>query len=146
MMREAIVSAILGASITAVFTLFPEETKALILGRRGRNRDLIGKWNCIWKVSNDGKEIKDHILISKVAGERVLGTGKNTISGNYIISGRLSPSYLLTLTYCGVDKKSVLGGVVILELNATRDVMKGHWLQYRENREFHGGTTIWEKA
>lgn len=145
-MLAAIVSAIAGALVTALFTIFGEETKSFFLGKQGRNKDLVGKWNCSWKVEGKGKLTKDLVKVSKIRGDRVVAIGTNNAAGDYNISGRLSPSNLLTLTYEGTDRRSPLGGVIILELNATRDLMTGYWWEYGEKREFRGGATTWEKA
>jgi len=146
MLRESIISAILGGAFTALLTLFPDEIKAFILGKHAPTRDLIGKWNCTWKLPGRADDIKDYVIIRKIAGERVQGIGKNTESGDYILSGRLSPSNIFTLTYYGVENKSALGGVVILDLKPGRDVMEGHWAQFSADREFLVGTTHWQKA
>jgi hypothetical protein len=39
----------------------------------------------------------------------------------------------------------LLFGIVILELELTRDKMVGYWHEYSAQREFVGGKTIWEK-
>lgn len=148
-MITEIVSASAGAMVTAAITLFGDEIKSIVLrisGKRRQNANLLGKWNCIWKVEGEEKEIKDHVEISSARPERILAVGKNPESGNYVISGRLSPSHLVTLTYRGDDKKSLLGGVIILELNLTRDIMEGYWWEYDNHRKFIGGSTVWEKA
>jgi hypothetical protein len=146
-MLSEVVAAIAGGMVTGGITIFGESAKTLVSGKRARNRDLLGKWNCVWHVEgHENEPIKDHVLISSIAGEEVVAFGKNTAVGNYKLTGKLSNSYLMTFIYGGEDRRIALGGVVILELNATRDVLKGHWWQYDENRNFCGGTTVWEKA
>jgi hypothetical protein len=145
-MISEVVAAIAGGVVTGGITIFGESAKTYVSNKRTRNRDLLGKWNCAWKVEGHDQPIQDHVLISSISDEQVIAMGKNTAVGNYKLTGKLSNSYLMTFIYGGEDRRIALGGVVILELNATRDVLKGHWWQYDENRNFTGGSTVWEKA
>ncbi len=146
-MVSEVVAAIAGGVVTGGVSIFGESAKIYFSGRNAHNKDLLGKWNCTWKFEGHvEKEIKDYVMLSRVTEDQVVALGKNTAAGNYKLSGRLSNSYLLTLIYAGEDRRIALGGVVILELNPTRDVLKGHWWEYDENRNFRGGSTIWEKA
>jgi len=145
-MISEVVAAIAGGVVTGGITIFGESAKTYVSSKRTRNRDLMGKWNCTWKIEGQAQPIKDHVMISSITDEQVIALGKNTAVGNYKLTGKLSNSYLMTFIYGGEDRRIALGGVVILELNATRDVLKGHWWQYDENRNFCGGSTVWEKA
>ena len=83
-----------------MFTLFGDDIKATVSHKHGPNHDLLGKWNCSWKYDQQsGRLTKDYVEVSKVVGESVLALGHNTEAGSYKLSGRLSKSYLLTLTY-----------------------------------------------
>lgn len=146
-MLSEILAAVAGGVATGACSLFAEDIKEKLPRKRGINRDLLGKWNCAWTFEGQSdKLIRDYVEISKIARESIVAQGRNTAAGNYKLVGRFSQSYLLTLTYSGEDKRSALGGVVILELNASRDRMLGYWYEYSANRQFVGGQVMWEKA
>ena len=149
-MSGEVVAALIGIAGTLVGGLlgaFREDVRALF--RRGRepNRDLIGTWVATWTIEQPPAEsVKDSISISRVVGEKVEGQGVFPDLGPYLISGRLSPANLLTLTYEGIGTKRSLGGVIIVHLNASRTEMQGHWIEYAEDRSFTRGQVQMRKS
>src|SRR5262245_30212036 len=122
-------AAIAGASLTA----FASELRGLITGKVRVNADLCAKWRCTgYLTPTTGAEdnIEDIVTIAKVRGEEFWGEATNTQYGGYKLKGRVSRSYLVTLHYQGIEQRQPLGGVVIMKLSATRDVMKGQWYEY----------------
>lgn len=138
-----------GGVIGAVLNNFAPEIRLLITGRARANADLLSKWRCRWSVRRDTSAesyIDDVVTISKVRGEEFWGEATNTQYGAYKLRGRVSRSSLVTLHYEGVDQRQPLGGVVIMKLNATRDVMNGCWYEYGRGEKIVGGPTVWTKA
>jgi hypothetical protein len=135
---------IVGASVSA----FAPELRLLIAGKVRANADLCAKWHCSWSGTPDAgadERIEDIVTIAKVRGEEFWGEATNTQYGGYKIKGRVSRSNLVTLHYEGLQLRQPLGGVVILKLSATRDVMRGHWYEYGREEEIVGGSTEWRK-
>ena len=145
MVSEAIIGALVGAFATALFTPVGEEFRVILSGKYSINKGLRGRWICTWTTEGDDEHITDHVEIVKVAGEKITGIGRNAYAGDYKISGRLSPFSFLSLTYTGTDRKSLLGGVILLEINGSRDKMHGCWWEYTSEKEFCGGSTTWIK-
>lgn len=140
-----LVGAIAGAAITATITTFGHEIISVITGQRGTNKDLLGRWKCQWTTRGEKDVIVDSVDLVKVAGERIKATANNAEYGNYVISGRVTPSGLITMHYEGQGDKRPLGGVVLLDLNASRRNAKGVWHELSASRKIVGGSTIWEK-
>lgn len=153
-MDSTLIAAIIGAISTilvGIVTAFASELKELLIGNARINADLIGKWRCTWLLDKDqadyGKQqFEDLAKITKVWGEKIFGNGVNNEYGDYKFNGRISRSSLITLHYEGVEEKQFLGGVIIMELNPTRDEMRGYWYEYGRERKIVGGTTVWQKV
>lgn len=135
------VAAIVGAVITA----FSHEIKSLLLGKYGVNKDLKGRWKCQWTEHGEKDEIVDSVKIVKVSGDKVSATATNAEYGDYAISGRISRSGMITMHYEGEGPKTPLGGVILLNLNATRSKAMGIWHEFSESGEIVGGLTMWTK-
>ena len=152
-MNSTVIAAIIGAVTTvlvAIVTAFASELKVLLAGNARINADLVGKWRCTWFLEKDQgdydkQQFEDLAKISKVWGERILGNGVNNEYGDYKFAGRISRSSLITLHYEGAEEKQFLGGVIIMELNPTRNEMRGYWYEYGRERKIVGGTTVWQK-
>ena len=139
---------LVGIVATALITAYAHDLKALATGRLKRDRDLLGDWNAIWAYEALGVEqpIRDTVTIQKVSGERVQALGQVPGIGKYPLVGRISLSNLVTFFYEGVENKRALGGVVILQLNGSRNEMNGYWVEYDDERKFTKGTVRWRKA
>ena len=136
-----------GAVAGAIINAYSVELKALALGRLNRDKDLVGEWDCEWDIVVPEKKptIQDTVTIERIYGEKVRAIAQTPRIGGYRLAGRISPSNLLTFFYEGLADLRPLGGVVILDLDAGRNKMSGHWYEYKEDRTFIGGATRWRK-
>jgi len=143
-----IFAAVAGAAAGAAVKASAPYLGEVVAGKVRINSKLVGEWRCTWICPPEAEEekIDDRVTISKVRGERLWGLGDNTKYGGYKITGRVSPSLLVTLHYEGLNERQPLGGVVIMELYPTWDKMKGKWYEYGRKRMIIGGSTSWEKV
>ena len=103
------------------------------------------KWGFDPAIESKDQVLDDEVNITELRGEVIRLTARNNEWGDYILSGRISKSNVVTLTYEGTGNKQPLGGVVILELMPTRDEMRGRWIEYTSARHLVWGTTTWRK-
>jgi len=142
---------LVGVVLAAVITAFKDEIGLLLTGKLGANRDLEGRWACIWhkrRLPSAGEPptvISDVVRIDRVSGDRVTATGENAGAGTYRLSGRMLRSSVLTFSWSGDGPRQFLGGVAILELNTARTKMTGYWSEVTEDRTFIGGEVTWTK-
>jgi len=136
---------LVGVLAGGLIKTYSEELKEL--ARLSRNKDLLGDWECVWTIEKPQKErdISDTVTIEKIAGEKLAASAHTPRIGRYRLTGRLSPSYLITFTYTGLAQRSPLGGVVILKLNEGRDAMRGYWHELDKDGVFWSGSTAWRK-
>jgi hypothetical protein len=137
-----------GAIVAAVITAYAADLRSVLSGRARANRDLLGKWDCAWTTTYPRRAdaITDVVDVQKIRGERITATAHTPVYGGYALTGRVTVSNLVTIHYEGYGERGLLGGVVILQLNATRTEMTGHWYEHTPERSFVGGTVIWRKC
>ena len=125
------------------------EIKDFFRSSKGPGSDLRGKWLCEWFIDKEGSsteaETKDRIEIGKVVGSKIAATGVSPLIGEYKLSGLVSKSNVVTLTFSDTNQET-LTGVVILEINTVRDQMIGFWHQLSPDRKLVGGRTIWQRG
>jgi hypothetical protein len=144
-----VAAAVAGAVAGAFGNAFAPALQDLIPGRPKPYKHLIGEWNCEWSIdvpTSKKERIRDAVTIQSISGERVKAVGVTPSIGRYRLTGRVSPSNLLTLFYEGVGDARLLGGVVILDVDAGGKEMKGYWYEYMKDRKCLGGTTRWRKS
>jgi hypothetical protein len=154
----AAIIGVIGGVITTLITVFRDDIRNLFSGKGGQHKSLVGRWQCKWfvdpgvgsiEVKNAKLLTSDAVNISELYKDRFSASGENPKYGNYKIDGRVSLANLVTLTWTGADERTEnVGGVALLELNATWDEMNGYWYEYSRSgvREFYGGRTTWKRS
>lgn len=150
-MPTEVTSALIGVAGTIIGALggaFRDDIRSFLKRSEAPNKDLLGLWTATWTIERPrGRpDIKDAITVKRVLGERLEGEGIFPELGPYRVQGRLTQSNLVTLTYEGIGEKRSLGGVIILQLNASRTEMEGHWIECNEDRSFLRGSVRLTKA
>jgi len=116
----------------------------------GAMLDLLGAWKTTWFVGEPGEAgyhiLRDKIIVTRVAGEKIFASGVNPKFGNYELIGRITPGGVLTFYYEGDAKRHFSGGVLIIKLAInSRERMSGFWYEFDANREIYGGEVAWNK-
>lgn len=137
-----------GAITAALIAAYGQDMKALLSSSARANRDLLGKWDCTWTTSfpKRADAITDVVEVRRIRGERLIAEAHTPGYGTYKLTGRVTVSNLVTIHYSGAGERGPLGGVIILQVNATRSEMSGHWYEHTPERSFVGGTVIWRKS
>lgn len=149
-MDVSIISALIGlGGVVAGGVLNAPEFRDLFKSSKGSGQDLRGEWLCEWFMDKQELAaeavVKDRIDIKKVAGGKITATGVSPLMNEYQLTGLVTASNVVTLTFQGVHKES-LTGVVILEVNTLRDTLQGFWHQISPDGIFVGGRTVWRRG
>jgi hypothetical protein len=149
-MDAAVVSALIGlGGVVAGGLMNVPEFKDLFKSSKGAGSDLRGEWLCEWFIDEQEQAVeavvKDRIEIVKVVGGKITATGVSPLMNEYKLTGTVSMSNVVTLTFQGTHKQT-LTGVIILEVNTVRDTLKGFWHQISPDGKFVGGRTTWRRG
>ena len=142
---------LLGVVLGGLIKTFEDDIRSLLPGRSKDHKRWLGGWKCTWHTqpatgNQPDQPIRDVVVIDKVRGEHITATGQSYGGGKYHLTGRVSPSDLVTFFYKGESEKEFLGGVIILlPTKMTRGEMTGNWWQCTEDGKFIGGSVEWEK-
>ena len=142
-----VIAALIGAAATIVIALIANH-EALRLFLVNPWSGYKGQYECQWWVTagTDGQSrILDSVTISKVAGERIMGTGCTVGAGSWAIRGR-ARSNAIAADYTFVDSgRQGEIGVVLLKMVGPK-LYSGHWVQFKSDGTFDYGTTEWKKV
>jgi len=150
-MDTAIYAALIGfagAIIGALIQAYTDDLKRLFSSEKINNKDLIGKWDCIWDVEkSDGNHpdaLRDVIEIYKTNGSRITGRANTPGIGDWLLNGYIQRSNFLTFTFQGIGRNQLTGSG-ITKLNVERDIFEGLWNQVDQQGLIVSGTTTWKK-
>lgn len=149
-MDSSITAALIGvAGVIAAGLITIPEFRDFFKSSKGVGQDLRGTWSCEWFIDKQEMAteavVKDQIEIEKVLGGKIQAAGVSPLMNQYTLTGLVSASNVVTLTFQGVHK-SALTGVIILRVNTVRDTMQGFWHQISPEGEFVGGRTVWRRS
>jgi hypothetical protein len=137
-----IIIGIVSAVLVGALGVYKEEVKNFFISSK-KYKYLLGKWQCNWELTSDGKTISDNVDIKSINGKILKGTGHTKDVGPWTFKGDISES-TITLIYKsgeGYDHS----GVIILKLDVyNKNEMDGVWSQHTRGN-LVSGTTKWIK-
>jgi len=148
-MAPEIIAALIAGGVGiagTLITVFRDEIAGVLFAGTRYNY-LKGNWRCVWDVAATptapARQLQDQISITRARGALVRGKGVDPDFGEYPIKGEAS-EFAITLSYCGVQEKRLLRGVVILKKQSPT-AMSGVWCQFALDGALKSGTTTWTK-
>ncbi|MFP7754801.1 hypothetical protein ACLG6S_09130 [Thermodesulfobacteriota bacterium B35] len=137
-----------GAIIGALIQAYADDLKRLFSSNKINNKDLIGKWDCIWNLeqSDDSHPdaVRDVLEIYKSSGSWITGRANTPEIGDWMLNGYFHRAGYLTFTFQGIGRNQ-LAGSGIVKLNIERNIFEGLWSQVDPQGIIVSGTTTWKK-